>query len=580
MKARRSSLALLVVFSTLLGAGRVSRAEPWRFKQDFLPHLVKAVPTILGQQDKKTGRFGTGIWIVTDQNGIYPLAAAWAINHPDNPHYHSKEILDAVMAAGDALIADADAKGQWEFRKKDGSTWGQIWMPWTYSRWVRAYSLIKDGMPKDRREKWEKALILGYEGIAANEFEKVHNIPTHHAMGLYVAGQALNRPKWCEQASAFMKKVIETQDPGGFWSENKGPVVQYDFVYVDALGTYYALSRDKTVLPALEKAATFHANFTYPDGSDVETIDERNGYAKRVTMPNVGFTFSAEGRGYIKQQMQRRDDNAPLGGDLCASYLLYGEEGEAALAPGSKTSHQFVLGKKDAMVRREGPWFAALSAYTAEVPPSRWIQDRQNFLSLYHDKAGVFLGGGNTKLQPLWSTFTVGDVSLLKHKPGEENPTFTPPKGIVHVPTSATLDPETASLILDYAGTACAVQVDLSNSDKARVTYVIVTKPTQPIAAHVTLIPQTNTTWKTESGKSGKLGDDPIALAAGEAGEWFEHHGVRISIPPAATIAWPVLPHNPYTKDGHAEASEGRIVITLPFAPDLLKHELTIGVVE
>ena len=33
---------------------------------------------------------------------------------------------------------------------------------------------------------------------------------------------------------------------------------------------------------------------------------------------------------------------------------------------------------------------------------------------------GVFLGGGNTKLQPLWSTFTVGDVSLLKHKPGDE----------------------------------------------------------------------------------------------------------------------------------------------------------------
>ena len=34
------------------------------------------------------------------------------------------------------------------------------------------------------------------------------------------------------------------------------------------------------------------------------------------------------------------------------------------------------------------------------------------------------------------------------------------------------------------------MQVDLSNSDKARVTYVLASKPTQPVEAHVTLIPQ------------------------------------------------------------------------------------------
>src|SRR5687768_17666445 len=220
-------------------------------------------------------------------------------------------------------------------------------------------------MPKDRREKWEKALILGYEGIAANEFEKVHNIPTHHAMGLYIAGKALNRPEWCEQAQAFMKKVMATQDPAGFWSENKGPVVQYDFVYVDALGVYYAASGDESVLPALRKATDFHANFTYPDGSDVETIDERNPYHDRITMPGVGFSFSPEGRGYIKRQWERlRAKDQPLGAEMAASFLLYAQEGEA-VAPGEGETHQFVLGKNDAMVKRQGPWFVCLSAYTA-----------------------------------------------------------------------------------------------------------------------------------------------------------------------------------------------------------------------
>jgi hypothetical protein len=43
-------------------------------------------------------------------------------------------------------------------------------------------------------------------------------------------------------------------------------------------------------------------------------------------------------------------------------------------------------------------------------------------------------------------------VSLLKHKPGDENPNFLPPKGIVHTPKSATLDPSAQSIIFDYDG--------------------------------------------------------------------------------------------------------------------------------
>ena len=132
---------LLAVLASLPCAAHAS-AEPWTFKQEFLPYLVKAVPAILKTQDTETGRFGKGIWIVTDQKVIYPLATAWAYEHPDNPHYHEEKLLQAIMAGGDALIADQDAKGQWEFRKKDGSTWGQIYMPWTFSRWARAYGMI------------------------------------------------------------------------------------------------------------------------------------------------------------------------------------------------------------------------------------------------------------------------------------------------------------------------------------------------------------------------------------------------------------------------------------------------------
>ena len=90
-------------------------------------------------------------------------------------------------------------------------------------------------------------------------------------MGLYAAGQALDRPEWCTQASAFLMKVVAQQTEAGYWSEGGGPVVLYDFVYLDAVGTYYALSHDQRVLPALEKGARFHWHFTYPNGRSVET---------------------------------------------------------------------------------------------------------------------------------------------------------------------------------------------------------------------------------------------------------------------------------------------------------------------
>ena len=164
-------------------------AAEWAFKSEFWPALIRAVPGILGSQDAKSGRFGKGIWIVNDQHPIFPLAVVWALPHPSNPYYHDDAVLAAIMAGGDALIDDQDERGMWEFRKKDGSTWGPTYMVWTYSRWVRAFGLIRELMPPDRRARWETALTLGYDGISKTAIDRLHNIPAHHAMGLFRAGQ-------------------------------------------------------------------------------------------------------------------------------------------------------------------------------------------------------------------------------------------------------------------------------------------------------------------------------------------------------------------------------------------------------
>jgi hypothetical protein len=223
------------------------------------------------------------------------------------------------------------------------------------------------------------------------------------------------------------------------------------------------------------------------------------------------------------------------------------------------------------------------------VSQSRWYEDRQNLLSVFHDKTGLIVGGGSTKLQPLWSTFTVGDVSLLKHKPGDENPNFQPPPGLWHTPSDAALDPENARLLLQYNLIKCQVRVDLSDPKGAKILYTTEGPAAHDagegdlsahgdVAAHVPLIADMGKTWSTASGKTGKISDEPIDLKPGEAGDWFEHGGWRIHIPANASVRWPVLPHNQYVKDGKAKTDEGRIVITLPFDEHVLTQEVTVEV--
>jgi hypothetical protein len=573
---RYCTLAVALVAAVV---GPAQSAE-LKYKQRLLPELVKQVPQLLKQYDARTGHFGSGIWISTDQNLMYPLAAAYATSGSGNRYYHDRALLEVVMKAGDALAADADAKGQWLFRKKDGSTWGMTRMCWAYSRWIRSFALIQSDMPPERRAAWAKALTLGYSLIAKHDLGSLVNIPTHHAMGLYAAGKALGRPEWCRQAADFLMRVVATQAEAGYWSEGGGPVVLYDFVYVDALGTYYALSGDRRALPALEKAARFHYDFTYPDGRCVETIDQRNPYHGLVERGNVGFSFSPIGRAYLARQWSK---HTALDADLIASLLLFGEEGPAADAPRGGEASVATLkeqGVERAAAVRSGPWFFCLSAYTTPVSPSRWHQDRQNLVSIYHDRAGLIVGGGNTKLQPFWSTFSVGDPALLVHTPGDANPHFLPPPGkLFHVPTSAALvrDPD-LGLDLTYGPEQCRVRLHPLDDHTLAYRLAATAHSGLPVAAHLTLLPQTGKTLQTGGGASLTIGPQPADLTAAKVGSLVTYAGYRLRLPPTATLHWPCFPHNPYTKDGHAGLNEARIAITIPFDDRHPEYTVTVKV--
>jgi hypothetical protein len=563
-------LAALVVLS-------MAAAEEFRFQEKFVAELPGRVREILKNYDPATGQFGDKVWNCREQNCMYPLAVAYVT--PGQHCHKDSKLLAVIVKAGDALIEAMDANGAWEYRKKDNIVYGMMRSPWVYARWIMTFALIGDDMPPQRREAWRKALTLGYTAIARNEVKKeIHNIPSFHAMGLYQAGLTLARPEWCRQAADFLMKVVAAQSEGGYWKEGGGPLIEYNFVYIEALGHYYGMSHDRRVLPALEKAAAYHAHFTYPDGKSVETIDQRNPFNADVALGNVGFSFSPVGRTWLQQQWAK----APQIGraaDLMAAMVHHGEEGPMAPPPARDA---FILRDggvpRAAVIRRDG-WFVAISAFTTPVSNVRWHQDRQNLLSIFHDVTGLILGGGNTKLQPAWSNFTVGDVGLLVHRPGDARPNFIPPAGLFHVPSAARLveGPE-PGLDLTYGPEQCRIGIRWINPRK--IAYRVETTLTSglPVAAHLTLLPQLGKTLQNGSRQKAVLDKERLQWSAQELAGTLRCCGCCLTLPATATLAWPKLPHNPYVKDGHAEPAEGRIVITLPFDAQHPRYEVLIEI--
>ena len=178
-------MCLLIVPYLRPAPGGSDDWKTWPPRNYLMKALVKSVEAALKTYHPDTGRFGTDPWICRDQEVLLPLAAAWSLKDSANPYYHDKKLLEVISKGGEALVDDQDSNGMWLFRKKDNSTWGQIHMPWTYSRWIRAYVLVKDALSKAAREKWEKGLKLGFSGIRAEQMKaKVQNIPCHHAMAL------------------------------------------------------------------------------------------------------------------------------------------------------------------------------------------------------------------------------------------------------------------------------------------------------------------------------------------------------------------------------------------------------------
>jgi len=548
-------------------ASTTASGRSWPPHEFLLRSLLNAVPKLLDTYHPETGRFGTEPWVYQDQMSIYPLAAAWSLDEPGNPYYHDPKLIEVIARGGEVWFEQQGEDGTWQLLRKNGDDWGRFRSSFVESHWVTTYHLVRDVLPEESRSKWETGLtrcLKHVPGMLAKA--SVHNQPLRHALALYIGGVCFENEEWKRAASAYMAKTAAAQDPAGFWSEHSGPAVAYSMAYPWFLGIYYHFSEDATVLEALQKASRFHLLTRWPDGSLIACIDERTLYTKAVRLGDVGFSFCPEGRALLFAQLDIKTCNLEqdASAEYAANMLLFGGEGEAAELPETRSGTVVAVGARDTLIAHRQPWHWAFAGYTCELSKSRWTQDRQNLVDVFHDKLGLVVGGGNTKLQPYWSTFTVGNPAQLRITPGEEKPNFVPDIDLSWTPESATLSEHAGATCMDlaYAGVNCRVRAEIDGTGAFRLTF---SAPAgKRVEAHLPFLSRSKRV-RLGSGEDIVLTKEELLLNCARIGSWFVLDRLKVSVPEGAMLRWPAWQHNPYRKDGSSSTGSAKLVLMMPF---------------
>ena len=534
--------------------------------QTVLEHFARGVPAARERFDGKTGRFlhESGGWAVTNQDVILPLALL--CKTPGTPCHEDPEIMDLALRGGDALRNWQDDDGRFEFIKVDGSRWGMTYMPWSMYHWVETYGLLRDDMDAERRARWETGLRLCFNGTA-REFEtsdNVHNIPCWHGMALTRAGQLFDDRRWSEVGARTVLRHVEAQHPDGYWPEGGGPTTLYNLIYTHAIGLYHLFTADESVLPCLQRALDFHLLFTYPDGAAVETVDGRVRYHDTpLSSGYPGFLPFPRGRRFARWLVDEVVRAQPEGGLLprLAPAVMHWPGGPEEPIPQEQTDFAAVH-CGHALVRRRGPWFYCLSGYLtptdaiAKGTRVRWLKDRQNYLSVWHERTGLVVGGGNSKHQPECSTFEVIAGRVARLQADDAAP---------HAGDDAD------RLVLTYGATRCELAVRVIDDDNLELTF------DAPESGDDAAAVRAGFTLPGLAGKTlvSSVDDAPHTLDNQESfGHSFREPGgrlrigaVELDLPGDATFAWPVYPHNPYAIDNTAPPKDAVGVICIALTP-------------
>ncbi len=490
---------------------------------------------------------------------ILAPAVLYTRQHPANPRYHDDRMRALAIRIGD-LLASENENGK--FKPRLDSDWD------TYT-WLETYRLMAKYLGDARRERWKRAILENIAPLAPDAAERVDfpwynspyigTSPNHYsqwAQLLYLAGREFDKPDWVKLGATILHRfAAEEQTQDGYWGEHSrsGPTTGYDHLTLSAVAFYWEHSKDPAALEALRRSTNFHMYFTYPDGTPVETINDRNRYWAVSAWSQFAFSNFPEGRryaeflaGFFQPDKLSMDSLGRLAQDA-----LYYHEGPSAPIPQDKDRYVHRM-SIPAGIRKTGPWVVCLSGIVdTQAVTNQFYIDRQANLSVFHSKLGQIVSGANSKRQPELATFRekIGDA-------------------VYHMPLSGRLQlsDERDRLSLAYNSFFTDLFVEPASERELRFRFVVSGKgrPAEYAFATLQLVLKPGEVLQTGAGRRLVIGNETLELAPEAIGGSIRHHGWTLHVDPAARLVWPIRPFNPYANAPETTLEHAVAALSVP----------------
>ncbi|HWQ53956.1 MAG TPA: hypothetical protein VN442_09735 [Bryobacteraceae bacterium] len=492
-------------------------------------------------------------------HSILAAAVMYSRDAPGNRRYRDAATLALALRIGDLLAAE-DERGEYYWRLDSY---------WDTYMWLEAYRLLEPRLGDARRARWRACLTRNVGMVAARSAEwrdfpaytaNFIGTSTNHfalwAANLMIAGRLFSDAEWRTLGEHVLGRLATTeQTRDGYWGEHSpaGPTSGYNLLTLAAVGVFWEYTKDPAALEALRRATDFHLYFTYPDGRPVEVLNDRNRSWELNIYGNFAFTQGPSGRRFAQflfaQFPNERLDMESLG--RIAQNALYYHDGTLAPIPQARSNYARRLAGP-AGVRKAGPWVATLSGLIATRPlASQWFLDRQAHLSVFHQKAGLILSGGNSRRQPEIATFAETTAGTVQH-----------------LPLDSRLDMTDAAdrLWLAYNSFFSEIEVPRATGSGMDIRFKISGRGPAPESARLALqlVLHPGEELETAAGVRVRLDQQRVTLNSTEIAGAIRHHGWSIETGADCSLVWPVYPYSPYRNGPETRLDRAVGVLTFP----------------
>jgi len=555
------------------------------FKTNLAEYINRQTSDLIAMQNPD-GSFGAYPY----SNAQYPFyTMAFALKKLPGSIWHGSTQLQAALIRTLEHYYDlVDDDGQTEFYGMAGLKWGKsLAGGWPVFCWQETLKMLAPDLPPDlfsrHREKILKIIACHFattnQNIAADSglFKTdVHNLFIWQMLLLYRAGILWQNGVWTSLGTDVLRKAVRAQNQDGWWSEG-GPTVGYNLVTTTAVSLYGEWSKDKDALIAMEKAAKYHDTFAYPDGTKIETIDGRMRYHPEVmTYIPPSFSRFAEGRAYLERVLQalskKHSFDIPDIQGFSFLGFTYEHLTDTPLPDIAQKATVSVLPALHSAVARQGGWCCVLCGYENQTQMGGFRLERQNLLSIWHEKTGLIAGGGHANYQPEFSSFNVIDRKGILY--------------YLHTSPQIQAKEQEMTLTLSYGGLPLNIFVRLINDRRAMIRYSVESFTDEifsryAVRANLVLIGRPGSPIRCEK-FNAKLDEKSLLWTEEDFGNGIEHNRWRLRIPQrkneSVAVKWPFYPYNSYRKDRKSELKTAAIIASAQLFPDepAIEYEIEI----